>query len=79
MTEPTNKSNSNNGNSTERPENWPEHYHGTPTPQCDHHMMWDTEEGKYVCIYECGKTADEPPENKIESSDETNTNRGDEQ
>lgn len=52
---------------TERPEGWPEHYQGTPTPQCDHHMMWDTAEDRYVCIYECGKTAEEPPESKVQT------------
>jgi hypothetical protein len=55
---------------TERPEGWPEHYHGTPTPQCDHHMMWDTGEGCYVCIYECGKTAEEPPKSKVQAGKE---------
>lgn len=53
-----------------RPNEWPEHYHGTPSPQCDHHMMWDTAEGKYICIYECGETAEEPPEAKIRNRNE---------
>jgi len=55
---------------TERPEGWPEHYMSAPETHCTHHMMWDTAEGEYVCIYECGETAEEPPEHKIQSGTE---------
>jgi len=50
-----------------RPDNWPEHYMADPDMDCTHYMMWDDADQQYVCIYECGKTANQPPENKIDT------------
>ena len=50
----------------DRPDGWPEHYMGEPATHCTHYMMWDTAEGVYQCIYECGKTAEEPPAGKVD-------------
>jgi len=51
---------------TERPDDWPEMYSAAGrSAQCPHQMHWDSAEGVYRCIYECGEVDDEPPEQKL--------------
>lgn len=50
------------------PDGWPVMYSAAgESPSCPHQMHWDGADELYRCVYECGKTAERPPDNKIEN------------
>lgn len=50
------------GQDRPRPAAWPESFSmAGEDPSCPHQLTWDDGEGVYVCIYGCGRRAEEPP------------------
>ena len=61
---------------TDRPDDWPESFSlAGEDPSCPHQMTWDG--SLYRCIYECGRTAEEPPERSIQAKRERNARSDD--
>lgn len=63
-------------NDTDFPDDWPESFSlAGEDPSCPHQMTWDG--GLYRCIYECGRTVEEPPERSIQAQQGRNVRSDD--
>lgn len=53
-----------------RPDGWPEMYSAAGrSAQCPHQMHWDSTEGNYQCIHQCGEVDETPPTGKTVDSE----------